>query len=239
MRLGDIKKAKELLAESLSTYERLTGKDSLPTASSLHNLAMVYKVLKRPKVAIELLTRVLKVQEMLLPDNHPDYARTLYNMATLQAMSVSPSSYTDVMAVFQTALEARVIAHGKVSLEVANTLNNMASLHLRMDNAPGAMEVLEESIALKELILGPDHPGLVTSLINQAKLNTFLHSAKWGSKEDKTITLVSGQLQRARLIASKVLGEGHSLTGSIDELVGSIKSELDIAAELLDADDEA
>ena len=64
--------------------ERLTGKDSLVTATSLLNLAMMHKANKHPKTALQLLTRVLKIQEMLLPEDHPDTARTMHNMATLQ-----------------------------------------------------------------------------------------------------------------------------------------------------------
>ncbi len=53
---------------------------------------------------------------------------------------------------------------------MATSLNNLASLYQDQGNDAAAEPLYRRSLAIKEKVLGPDHPDVATSLENYAAL---------------------------------------------------------------------
>ena len=75
---------------------------------------------------------------------------------------------------FKRSLAIRERALGPNHPEVANSLNNLASLFNDQGNTPETEPLYRRSLVIREKALGPEHPNVATSLNNLASLHQDL-----------------------------------------------------------------
>jgi tetratricopeptide (TPR) repeat protein len=88
--MGEYAKAEPLFQRSLHIYETKLGKDHPSVATSLHNLAELYKAMGASDKAEALYQRTLTIYEVRLGKDHPDVALALGNLAVLYAETGEP-----------------------------------------------------------------------------------------------------------------------------------------------------
>jgi CHAT domain-containing protein/tetratricopeptide (TPR) repeat protein len=150
----------------------------------------------RSREAVPIAVKVLAAYRQLLGEKHPDYARSLNNLAMLyQEMG----EHSKALPLF---LEARTL-HRKVLGEkhphYATSLNNLASLHKEMGEPGKALPLYLEARDLRRKVLGEKHPDYAQSLNNLA----VVYQAMGEHGKALPLLLEAGELRR------KVLGEKH------------------------------
>jgi tetratricopeptide (TPR) repeat protein len=209
--LGRFAEAEQLLKRSLTIYEKAMayGPKHPVVAQSLLNLAEIYRAQGRYAEAEPLLKRSLEIRESALGPEHRDVAQSLNNLAALYR---DQGRLDDAEPLFKRSLEIRERALGPEHPEVALCLNNLAMLYLGQSSAVRTMELgsgrppvpyrdfrrlalaeplLERSLAIREKVLGPDHPDVAQSLNNLAQLmydkSNWVRAAEYGRRSTDII----------------------------------------------------
>jgi tetratricopeptide (TPR) repeat protein len=99
------------------------GEEHSHVATSLNNLAELYRSQGGYAEAEPLLQQALELTRRLLGDEHPDVATSLNNLAELYR---SQGRYAQAEPLYQQALELRRRLLGEEHPSVATTLNNLA-----------------------------------------------------------------------------------------------------------------
>ena len=188
---GKYSQAKALYEQSLTIREKILGKDHLDVATSLDNLASLYKnqadqqfdfYLQAKSLyeqAEPLYKMSLVIREKALGKEHLDVAESLYNLAELyrsmagfykiQYKSCDSNPYyimplhKKAKPLYDRSLAIRKKILGKEHLSVAKTLTGLAMLyHIR--HGYQARRLLEKALAIYEKIYGKEHASVANTL---------------------------------------------------------------------------
>ncbi len=145
------------------------------TATSLNNLAFLYKSMGAYERALPLYEQALEIMQAALGDSqrdgkaerHPDTATSLNNLAGLYR---SMGAYERALPLYEQALEIRQAALGDRHPDTAGSLNNLAELYRSMGSYERALPLYEQALEIWQSALGDRHPSTATSLNNLAGL---------------------------------------------------------------------
>jgi tetratricopeptide (TPR) repeat protein len=188
--------AEPLYQRSLALAEHAYGPDHPNVASSLNNLAELYRAEGKHAEAEPLYKRSLAIDERAYGPDHPDVATDLNNLALLYR---AQGKYADAEPLFQRSLAILENALGPDQPTVATSLNNLASLYAAQGKYAEAEPLYKRSLAIRVKALGPDHPDVAASLNNLAELHR--DQGKYAEAEPL--------YQRSLAILEKALGPEH------------------------------
>jgi tetratricopeptide (TPR) repeat protein len=193
---GKYTEAIQLAERALVIREKSLGPEHPDVATSLNNLAELYRTKGDYAKAEPLLQRALAIWEKALGPEHPDVANSLNNFALLY---YAKGDHAKAEPLFQRALAIREKSLGPEHPNVANSLNSLAGLYYTKGDYAKAEPLLQRALAIREKALGPEHPDVATSLNNLAEL--------WRNKGD--YAKAEPLYQRALAIWEKALGPEH------------------------------
>jgi len=154
-----------LAQRALAIREQALGPEHPDVATSLNNLAYLYKTLGDYPKAEPLYQRALAIQEKALGPEHPDVALSLNNLAEFYR---ALGDYANAMPLLQRALAIKEKALGPEHPDVATSLISLAELYRAAGDYAKAMPLAQRALAIYEQALGPEHPDVATSLNNLA-----------------------------------------------------------------------
>ena len=191
----------------------LASTSNLDLATSLNNLAYLYKSMGKYTEAEPLYVRSLVISEEQLGAHHPSTATSLNNLAGLYE---SMGRYTEAEPLYVRSLAIDQEVYGENHPEVATDLNNLASLYESLGRYDEAEPLYVRSLAIKEKELGANHPSTATSLNNLA----YLYESLGRYAEAEPLYL------RAVAIAEDKLGIDHPSTQTIRESLQILRQQL-------------
>jgi tetratricopeptide (TPR) repeat protein len=198
---GKYAEAIPLAQESLRVAEATFGAQHPNVATSLDNLAELYRKQGRHSDAEPLYQRALDIDEKALGPEHPDVGTDLNNLAELYR---AQGRYADAEPLYQRALALDEKALGPEHPNVAIDLNNLAALYDDQGHYADAEPLYKRALAILEKALGPDHPNVATSLNNLAAL--YKEQGRYADAEPF--------IERALAIDEKALGPEHPDVGT-------------------------
>ena len=148
----------------LATRERLGDEHPL-VATSLNNLAGLYRAMGRYEQAKPLYHQALEMRKQLLGEKHPDVAESLNNLAELY---YAMGRYEQAEPLSRQALEMGKRLLGDEHPDVATSLNNLALLYTSMGSYEQAEPLHRQALEIIKRLLGDEHPLVATSLNNLA-----------------------------------------------------------------------
>ncbi|MBD2115168.1 MULTISPECIES: tetratricopeptide repeat protein [Cyanophyceae] len=196
---GRYSEAIPLAVHVLTITEAQLGPDHPDTATSLNNLAELYRLLGRYEEAEPLYQRALAIREAQLGPNHPNTATSLNNLALLHVLM---GRYSEAEPLLQRVLTITEAQLGPDHPNTATSLNNLAELYRLLGRYEEAEPLYQRALAIEEAQLGPDHPNTAASLNNLALLYVLL--SRYSEAEPL--------LQRALAIHEAQLGPDHPNT---------------------------
>ncbi|MBW4651003.1 MAG: tetratricopeptide repeat protein [Kastovskya adunca ATA6-11-RM4] len=205
---GQYAAAIPLAERALAIMEKVLGQEHPDVATSLNNLANLYKEMGNYSTAEPLYQRALAILEKVLGQAHPDVALTLNNLALLYQLQ---GNYSTAEPLYQRSLAILEKVLGQEHPSVATTLNNLALLYQLQGNYSTAESLLQRSLAIYEKVLGQEHPSVATTLNNLATL--YRDMGNYSTAEPL--------YQRSLAIYEKVLGQEHPYVAtSLNSLAG-------------------
>ncbi|SEP42902.1 tetratricopeptide repeat protein [Nitrosovibrio sp. Nv6] len=194
--MGHYARAEPLFHQALAIREKTLGPDHPDVASSLHNLAELYRAQGQYEKAEPLFQRALAAREKAFGHDHPHVATSLNNLAALYRVK---GDYEKAETLLCQALAIRKKALGPNHPHVATSLNNLALLYSARGQHEKAEPFFHQALAIREKTLGPNHPHVANSLNNLA----LLYDAQ--GRQGKAESL----FHRALAIRKKALGPDH------------------------------
>ena len=182
--------------------------DSPLLASSLNNLAELYRSQGRYQAAEPLHQQALEMRRSLLGETHPDVATSLNNLALLYKLQ---GRYEAAEPLYIQALERFRSLLGDSHPHVATSLNNLAALYESQGRYEAAEPLFQQALEMSRSLLGDSHPDVATSLNNLA----LLYKSQ-GRYED-----AEPLYQQALELRRSLLGENHpDVATSLNNLAG-------------------
>jgi CHAT domain-containing protein len=132
-----------LYKRSLAIYEKALGPDHPNVATSLNNLAELYRQQGRDEDAEPLYKRSLAIREEALGPDHPDVATSLNNLAVLYA---AQGRYADAEPLLKRSLAIFEKALGPEHPDVAQSLNDLAALYDDQGRNKDALPIVRRTI---------------------------------------------------------------------------------------------
>jgi len=205
---GQYREAEPLLQQALSMREKLLGSTHLHTATSLNDLALLYKHQGRYGEAEPLLQRALSIWEEQPGTVHPEVVAYLNNLAALYE---AQSRYKEVEPLLQKALLMAEEQLGSIHPNTAMSLNYLAQFYEVQGRYAEGEPLYRRALAIREEKLGPSHPDTATSLDNLALL--YKHQGRYAEAESL--------MRRALAIKEEQVGATHPATAtSLNNLAG-------------------
>ena len=180
--------------------DRQLGADHPDTATSLNNLAGLYRAMVRYSEAEPLYQRSLSIREQQLGADHPDTATSLNNLALLYHYM---GRYSEAEPLYQRSLSI-VVQLGADHPDTATSLNNLAGLYYTMGRYSEAEPLYQRSLAIDEKVYEDNHPNTAISLNNLAAL--YRAMGRYSEAEPL--------LQRSLSIIEQQLGADHPSTAT-------------------------
>ena len=181
------------------------GEGKLAEAHARHNLGALADATGDTTTASEQYQRSFVLRARLLPQDHPDLARSLNALGNLHSRR---GEYDQALARYRHALELREQIFGPGHPEVAGALNNVSIILRRQGQFDDSVRALRRTVEIYEAVRGPDHPELAQSLDN---LGLSL-------REGGDPVAAEPPHRRALEIRERILGPKHPDLG--DSLVG-------------------
>ncbi|ATB39480.1 hypothetical protein CYFUS_004924 [Cystobacter fuscus] len=164
---GRYLEARIRIEHALALQEAALGERHPDVATSLNNLALLYREQGLYDRAEPLYLRALALHEAALGERHPNVATLLNNLAILyQAQGL----YDRAEPLYLRALSLREAALGESHPDVAQTLHNLASLYREQGLYDRAEPLFLRALALREAALGERHPDFAQTLNSLASL---------------------------------------------------------------------
>ena len=163
---GNYAEAERQFVAALKEAERFDREDPR-LATSLNNLAAVYKAQGRDAEAEPLYKHALAIDEKILGPDHPSFARDLNNLAELYRIQ---GRYAKSEPLIKRSLAILEVAFGSDHPDLAFVLNNLALLYLAQSRYAEAEPLFKRALAIMEKAFGPGHPHVAVSMENYAAL---------------------------------------------------------------------
>ncbi len=164
---GEYEAGVPVAEKAVKISEDTYGSNHEQYATSLNNLALLYKSQGYYDKAEPLYERALKISESVLGEQHPSVATSLNNLALLYQ---SQGYYDKAEPLYERALKIRESVLGEQHPSVATSLNNLALLYQSQGYYDKAEPLYERALKIDEIALGENHPLLATDLNNLAVL---------------------------------------------------------------------
>ena len=174
----------------------------LALATSLNNLAVLYKSQGRYLEAESLILRSLSIYEKQLGADNPSVANSLNNLAALYR---TQGRYSEAEPLYLRSLSIWEKQLGADHTLVATSLNNLALLYRTQGRYTEAEPLYLRSLSIDEKVYGADHPEIATDLNNLA----MLYNVQGNYADAKKLS------QRALTIFQEVLGNQHPHTQQV------------------------
>jgi len=140
--------------------------------------------------------KVVELRQANEQDKALSEALRLYN----EAIGLSDQGkYAEAITSAERALAIREKFLGENHIEVADTLNELATMHYRRGDYAQAERLFQRALAISEKVLGEDHPEVARPLNNLA----FIYQTRGDSKRAAPL------LRRSLAIREKALGPQH------------------------------
>ncbi|MCS6795580.1 MAG: tetratricopeptide repeat protein, partial [Raineya sp.] len=200
--LGKIYYIRSEYAEAEKTYSqaieilKVRGKNNREYASLINDLANIYRMQGLLDKAEPLLAESIQISKEIYGTKHPDYARSLYNLALLYARKEGQSERVEKM--YQEVLAACRDNPADAQL-YSSVLNALANIYNNKGDFDKAEPLYLEGLKIARKNLGKKHPAYARSLNNLAIM--YRQRAKF----EKAIELFMEVAQ----IRKEVLGEKH------------------------------
>ena len=153
--------------KALAICEQALGPESPYTATSLNNLAELYKAMGEYQQALPLYQRALAICERALG---PEHLRTAISLNNLAGLYEAMGDYELALPLYQRTLAIREEARGPEHPETGTSLNDLAGLYKSMGDYELALPLYQRALAIWEEAIGPEHPDTATILNNLASL---------------------------------------------------------------------
>jgi len=140
-----------------------TQNNALAVATSLNNLAELYRVQGRYSEAEPLYKRSLLIREEQLGVDHPDTATSLNNLAALYQ---AQARYSEAKPLYKRSLSISEEQLGTDHPDTAISLNNLALLYYAQGRYSEAEPLYARAIEIFLQALGQDHPSTKTVVGN-------------------------------------------------------------------------
>jgi len=210
---GRSAEAEPLFEEALEIFRKALPEGHPDIATSLNNLALLYKSQGRSAEAEPLYDEALKICRKALPEGHPDIATSLNNLALLYK---SQGRSAEAEPLYDEALKIWRKALPEGHPDIATSLNNLALLYKSQGRSAEAEPLYDEALKIRRKALPEGHPDIANSLNNLAEL--YRGQGRYGEAEPL--------YDEALAIRRKVLPEGHpDIAVSLNNLALSYRSQ--------------
>jgi tetratricopeptide (TPR) repeat protein len=163
-KLGKFDKAEKLLTKSLERSQSIYGADHQRVADVLILFAQLRLEQSQNLEAEHFARRALQMHLRHLPKSDPAVAS---DMAALGRALAQSGDFQQALSVLNSALELES-AKGTPTAEIANTLNLLGDVNLRLSNWQTALADEERALALHTSLYGEIHPLVAEDLNNMA-----------------------------------------------------------------------
>ena len=166
-RQGHYDRAIVVAKKALEVAEQTGIPNHTSVATSLNNLAELYRTQGQYAQAEPLYMRALQIDEKVWGPDHPHVATDLNNLALLYQ---DKGQYAQAEPLFNRSLAIREKALGPDHSDVAMSLNNLAAVYQNQGQYLQAGDLYKRAMAIDEKVYGPNHPDVATDLNNLALL---------------------------------------------------------------------
>ncbi|MFL5588393.1 MAG: tetratricopeptide repeat protein [Ktedonobacteraceae bacterium] len=143
------------------------GADHPFLATSLNNLAELYRATGHYDQAETLYQEALAIRRATFGETHPAVAAILHNLAGLY---LTIGDYAGAGPPLLRSLEIRRTTLGEMHLDVSQSLSQLALLRKLKGSYAQAEPLYQEALHIRSAILGTNHPAVATTLNNLAEL---------------------------------------------------------------------
>jgi CHAT domain-containing protein/tetratricopeptide (TPR) repeat protein len=157
---GDTKRALELV-EGVLADGKENPTETLETAKTLNNLAVMHQRAGDNAKAEPLLQRALAIVERIQGKEHPDTASALNNVATLKA---ALGHRQEAALLFERALAIREKALGPQHPDVALSLKALGGFYVESGDAKKGAQFLDRALVIFEKTYGNQHDLVISCL---------------------------------------------------------------------------
>jgi len=164
---GKYTKAEIWAKKAVDLAQTESGAGSTAYATSIYNLAWLYRYQGRYAEAEPLLKRSRDIRQQAYGPDNPAVAECLNILAVIY---IYQGRYAEAEPLEQRALAIREKALGTDDRDVAISVNNLAELYNAQARYADAEPLLKRALAINEKVLGPENPKVALSLSNLAEL---------------------------------------------------------------------
>ena len=189
--------AQEYLEKAIVLQTKFQKLEAL--ATSLNNLAFLYKSQGKYSEAEPLYLDALEMRRRLFTGDHPNVATSLNNLAVLY---YSQGKYSEAEPLYLDALEMTKRLFTGDHPDVASILNNLASLYDSQGRYSEAEPLYLDALEMRKRLFTGDHPDVASSLNNLAGL--YNNQGKYSEAEPLYL--------EALAMFERVLGTNHPNT---------------------------
>ena len=189
-------KALPIAEKSVETAKRDSGENHACYATTLNNLAGVYRNLGQYEKAETKYLQAVSIRKKALGENDPNYVSSLNSLA---GVYLSMGQYEKAEPYFIQVKEIRKKNLGEKDPDYANTLNNLAGIYKSMGQYEKAEPLFVQALEIRKKSLGEEHPNYIISLYNLAGLYKSMGQYE---KAEPLYILV-------KEIRKNILGENH------------------------------
>jgi CHAT domain-containing protein/Tfp pilus assembly protein PilF len=165
--MGEYAKAEPLYLQAKEIRKKVLGENHPNYASSLHNLAGLYKSMGEYAKAEPLYLQAKEIYKKVLGENHPDYATSLNSLAALYS-GMGENAKAEPLYLQAKEIYKKVL--GENHPDYATSLNSLAALYRSMGENAKAEPLFLQAKEIFKKVLGENHPDYATSLNNLASL---------------------------------------------------------------------
>jgi eukaryotic-like serine/threonine-protein kinase len=166
---GELDEAEKLYREALAIHRKNPARNPQEMARNLNNLALVLRNRGENEEAGKLYHETLEIQKSCLHDDHPELATTMNNLARLLS-SMGEYDLAEPLDRGALAIRRRVLRDHP---SVAQSLNNLGSIHILKKELEPAEECFREALSMLGGLLDPDHPEILSCMHNLARVRTL------------------------------------------------------------------
>jgi tetratricopeptide (TPR) repeat protein len=176
---GKFNEAILVAEQALTLAKSLHPGDHADVASSLNNLAELYRTQGLYIEAELLFKQALEMRQRLFKGDHPDVATSLNNLALLY---YSQGSHSEAEPLYLKSLEMRKRLFKSDHPDVATSLNNLAALYDSQGLYAEAKPLYLQALEMLQRLFSGDHPYVALSLNNLA--NLYKSEGRYPEAED-------------------------------------------------------
>jgi eukaryotic-like serine/threonine-protein kinase len=192
--------ARELLERGIEEAERLDDQPEIQ-AQMYEVVGRVYQSLGQYSLAKSPLENSLTIRKALFGDNHPETARSLYQLGLMYHRT---GDFEKAGRLHRDALKIRRLHFGNEHETVASSLNSIAEVLHASGDFEEAEEMYRKVLPMRRQLLGEEHPDVNSTLFRLG--NLLQERGRFEEAEEK--------LKQSLELAKKLKGERHIDTGS-------------------------